>query len=411
MKLYLYLLILGIGLGNLVYGQRTINGIVTDTKTGQPVSLVNLTPDAGSLGTSTDLDGKFSIVVSRLPVSIRFSHIAYEAKILTINKYPEKPIQVKLEPRVEPIGEVVVEGGKYIQMLKRESFFVSEYEFDKDKIWVVGYANKSILQPQLILVSLDGRIIQKQAISGKPKLYRDAFGQVHLLDKESMVRIDYIEDQIRIGEPKMFSGWEQNLFDLQLVLGKSGIFKWVYNNGIYCEYAAVDFSDTIIRIIHKSYDRGLFAGEGPAKTFRHSPIPRIMMGAFGMGGKKYRDIPQFDPSDAFTARAQEQLDYRPIITRIYRFRNSYLIFEDRGCHLWKYDLSFTDPEHLRIAAPKNAKNTDLLQDPVTGSLYLYYTLNGVGELAGVDPLTGAVLFDDKASGGGKCRNALAECRC
>jgi hypothetical protein len=125
------------------------------------------------------------------------------------------------------------------------------------------------------------------------------------------------------------------------------------------------------------------------------------MGNFGMGGRGNGDASDprlnlsFDPSDAFTARAQEQVDYRPIITHIFRFRNNYLIFEDRGCHLWKYDVSFTDPEHFTIATPKNAKNADLMQDPVTGSLYLYYTLDGIGHLAGVDPLTGAILFTRK----------------
>lgn len=112
-------------------------------------------------------------------------------------------------------------------------------------------------------------------------------------------------------------------------------------------------------------------------------------------GADTRGVATWDPSDAFTARAQEQLDYRPVRTHIYRFRNNYLIFEDRGCHLWKYDLSFQDPEDLRIAYPENAKNTDLLQDPATGNLFLFYTLSGYDYLAGVDPLTGAIQFSRK----------------
>ncbi|TSA33290.1 MAG: carboxypeptidase-like regulatory domain-containing protein [Porphyromonadaceae bacterium] len=392
MKLHLYFLILSIGFGNFAFGQRTITGTVSDAKTGQPISLVNLIADYGPVGTTTGQDGRFSLVVNRMPLTIRFSHIAYEAKTLTFNKYPEKSIQIRMEPRVESIGEVVVEGGKYIQVLKRENFYVSDYEFDQDKIWVVGYANKSILKPQLIVLDLDRRILQKQPIEGRTKLYKDAFGRVHLLDKESIVGIDYVQNQIRIGEPKMFTGWEQNLFDLQMVLGKSGIFKWVYNNGIYCEYVAIDFKDTIAEVIHKAYDRDLFPGEEPAKSFRHSSIPRIM---FPKLGADLRMEATFDPSDAFTARAQEQVTYRPIITHIYRFRNSFLIFENRGCHLWKYDISFRDPADLKIVEPKNAENTDLLQDPVTGNLYLNYTINSIGYLAGVDPQTGAIQFTRK----------------
>lgn len=388
MKHYLYLLILGIGLGSSSFGQRTITGTVTDAKTGQPVSLVNLVTSFGTVGTTTDQEGRFNLSVDRLPVTIRFSHIAYQVRTIIIDLKTELPVSVRLEPRVESIGEVVVEGGKYIQLLKRENFFVSEYEFDGDKIWVVGYANKSILQPQLILLSLDGRIIEKAPIRGRTTLYKDAFGLVHLIDKESITSIEYSDKQIRIGEPKKFNGWEQNLFDLQLVLGKSGIFKWVFNNGIYCEYVAIDFRDTVVRILHKSFDRGRFSGEGPAKTFRHSSIPNIPPAVWGLGF----DFEDYTP---FLNRAQEQIDYRPIITHIYRFRNYFLIFEDRGCHLWKYDLSFTDPGHFTIAVPNNAKDMDLLQDPVTGSLYASYTLDGIGYLAGVDPLTGSILFTRK----------------
>jgi hypothetical protein len=401
MKLYLYLLILSIGSGIPLYGQHTITGTISDAKTGQPISLVNLTTDAGPGGTSTDQGGRFSLVVRQLPVTIRFSHIAYEAKNLTINKYPDNTLLIKMEPRVESISEVVVKGAKYIQLMKRENIYVSDFEFDQDKIWVVGYAGKSILKPQLIVLNLEGHILRKQPIESRTQLYKDAFGQVHLIDQESIVGIDYYEDQIRIGKPRIFTGWEQNLFDLQLVLGKSGIVKWVYNNGIYCEYAVVNFKDTTAEVIHKSYDRKLFTGEGLAKTFRHSSIPEIRFGSFGWSGPQHggsgdaRMNPLWDPSDAFTARAQEQVTYRPIITHIFRFRNNYLIFEDRGCHLWKYDLNFIDPEELRIAEPKDAKNTDMLQDPLTGNLYLTYSINSIGYLAGIDPLTGAIQFTSK----------------
>ena len=388
MKLCLFLLILGMGLESSAFGQRTITGIVTDAKTGEPVSLVNLVTVSGTLGTTTDREGRFDLPVRQLPVTIRFSHVAYQSQTITIDLATKMPLSVQLEPRVESIGEVVVEGGKYIQLLKRENFFVAEYVFDGDKIWVVGYANKSILQPRLILLSLDGRIIEKVPVRGRTTLYKDAFGSVYLIDKDSITKLDYPDNHIRIGEPKLFNGWEQNLFDLQMVLGKSGIFKWVFNDGIYCEYVAVDFRDTSVQVLHKSFDRGLFSGEGPAKTFRHSYIPDIAVSAWGTGF----DFSAFYP---FLDRAQEQVDYRPIVTHIYRFRNTYLIFEDRGCHLWKYDVSFTDPEHFILDVPKKAKSPDLLQDPVTGSLYLYYTLEGVGHLAGVDPLTGSILFTRK----------------
>jgi hypothetical protein len=390
MKLYLYLLILFLGSGNLLFGQKNITGTVTDAKTGQPIGSVNLSAEKGKATTATNQNGQFSITINRMPATIKFTHIAYESNSAIISKYPEEPLEITLEPKVKSIKEVLIEGGKYNQVLRRENFYVSDYEFDQDKMWVVGYADKSILKPQLILLDLNGNIIEKKPAEGRTKLFKDALGWVHLMDAKSMVSVEFRNQEIKIGEPRDFSGWEQNLFDLQLVLGKNGIFKWVYNNGIYEEYVLVDFSDTVAipTVIHQSYDREKFGGGAPAKTFRHSSIPDIPSGVWGVEFN-------WDDYTPFLNRAQEQLDYRPILTHLYRYRNNFLIFEDRGYNLWKYDLTFMNPEKMMIVVPKNAKNPDLLQDPVTGGLYLYYTLSGYAYLANIDPFTGATQYTRK----------------
>jgi hypothetical protein len=394
MRPYLWILILFIGIIQNLNGQVVITGTVTDANTGLPISSVNLVTGQEKMGTASDQNGKFSLRISRLPVTIRCSHIAYEPRLVNISRIPDKPIVIKLEPRVESIGEVVIEGGKYIQLLKRENFYVNDYEFNQDKIWVVGYAGKSILKPEVILLDQSGRIIRKEPIEGRTNLYQDAFGRVHLIDRGSMAELEYRDGLIRVGEPKLFNGWEQNLFDLQLVLGKSGIFKWQYNNGLYCEYAVVNFRDTSAVVVHTSYDRELFRGEAPAKNYRHPSIPDISMGSFGMGGS--RTEPSFDPSDAFTANAQDRFfKYTPVTTHVFRYRNNILIFEDKGCHLWKYDLGFGDSVDMRIIVTDQARNADMLQDPVTGNLYLFYTILGKGYLAGIDPLSGSVQFTRK----------------
>lgn len=390
MKLKMYLLILLLGSGSLLYGQKTITGTVTDAKTGVPVGSVNLSTDKGKALAATNPNGQFTLTVSRLPVTLRISHIAYEPKNLSLNKLPDGPLQITLEPKVKAIREVVIEGGKYNQILKRENFYVSDFEFDQDKIWVVGYADKSILKPQLIILDLNGNIIQKVPAEGRTGLFKDAMGWVHLMDAKSMVGIEFRDQEIKISEAREFTGWEQNLFDLQMVLGKNGIFKWSYNNGILAEYVLVNFSDTIAipTVIHQAYDRGKFGGAGPAKSFRHGSIPDIPSSPWGFGYDPNANVP-------FINRAFEQIDYRPIVTHLFRYRNNFLIFEDRGYYLWKYDLTFINPERLKISVPKNSRNPDLLQDPVTGGLYLYYILSGYGYLASIDPFTGATQYTRK----------------
>jgi hypothetical protein len=381
MKQILFILIVGFGFGARVNGQGIISGTVTDAKNGQPVLFANIVTRPGMNGTITDSLGKFSLAVATFPVTIRISHIAYKPFDLTVTK-TLRNLQIRLEPVTENIGEVVIQGGKYQQLLRKENFYVSRFEFDGDKIWVTGFAGKSILKPGIILLNLNGSLLDRQPLSTTSGLFKDAFGQVYLIDRESLTPLACQDGKIEMGKPKKFGGWEQNLFELQLVLGKSGIFKWEYNAGIYIEYAAVDFRDTIFTVIHKSYDRSLFRGEEYARTFRHSPIPDIKFPVWGTGLTS-------DPSDAFTARAQEQVDYRPVVTHIFRYRNNYLIFEDRGGHLWKYDVGFVDPVDLRLTVPENAQNTDMYQDPVTGDLYLYYNSSGSDYLAHINPDNGS----------------------
>ncbi len=390
MKIYLFLVILCVTTGNLLFGQKIITGTITDAKTGQPIGSVNLSTEKGKATTATNQNGQFSITINRMPATIKFTHIAYESNSVIISKFPGEPLEIMLEPKVKSIKEVVIEGGKYNQVLRRENFYVSDYEFDQDKMWVVGYADKSILKPQLILLDLNGNIIEKMPAEGRTKLFKDALGWVHLMDAKSMVSVEFKDQEIKIGEPRDFTGWEQNLFDLQLVLGKNGIFKWVYNNGIYVEYVVVNFSDSVAipTVIHQSYDRGKFGSAAPAKTFRHGSIPDIPSAPWGFGYDPNANVP-------FINRAFEQIDYRPIVTHLYRYRNNFLIFEDRGCNLYKYDLTFMNPEKLNIVVPKNSKNPDLLQDPVSGGLYLYYTLSGYAYLASIDPFTGATQYTRK----------------
>ncbi|MCD6090175.1 MAG: carboxypeptidase-like regulatory domain-containing protein [Bacteroidales bacterium] len=88
-----FLLIFSVGL----FGQGIkYSGLVQDEKTKEALAFVNLISDDGHFGTTTDIDGKFSIVLPSRIDSIRFSYLGYETRyILTRNLKGPKTIFVK----------------------------------------------------------------------------------------------------------------------------------------------------------------------------------------------------------------------------------------------------------------------------------------------------------------------------
>lgn len=71
-------------LAGSVYGQ-TVSGVVTDATTGEPMPAVNIAVDGTTTGTSTDSNGEYSLTVPNLDVTLRFSFVGYETRLISID--------------------------------------------------------------------------------------------------------------------------------------------------------------------------------------------------------------------------------------------------------------------------------------------------------------------------------------
>src|SRR5210317_1486457 len=83
----------------------SISGLVTDGKTGEPLAGVTVYLPELTQGTTTDLDGKFSIQVTESINEIQFSYVGY--KKLTVNYTGQGSLQVKLSPDAN-LEEVII---------------------------------------------------------------------------------------------------------------------------------------------------------------------------------------------------------------------------------------------------------------------------------------------------------------
>ncbi|MFU8860468.1 MAG: SusC/RagA family TonB-linked outer membrane protein [Cyclonatronaceae bacterium] len=110
MKNFKSLLLLFVMLFAVTIGARSqaVSGTVVDSQTGEPLIGVNIVLQGTSFGTTTDVDGQYSLTVQGLEGNLIFSYIGYVSRIIGIEGNRE--INVELEPDILMGEEFVVVG-------------------------------------------------------------------------------------------------------------------------------------------------------------------------------------------------------------------------------------------------------------------------------------------------------------
>ena len=95
-------------LGLNIYGQGyTYSGLVIDEQTKEALAFVNLISADAKYGTTTDIDGKFSISLPYRIDSIHFSYLGYNKMTVATNKLKLRST-IKLHPIQYDLAEYEV---------------------------------------------------------------------------------------------------------------------------------------------------------------------------------------------------------------------------------------------------------------------------------------------------------------
>ncbi len=103
------LIVLFFLINTLTFAQGvTVTGKVTDAKSGEPLPFVNVAVKGTTVGTTTDMDGKFSLKIPGNKAQLSFSFVGYED--VTIPVDGKSVVDVQMHPVSEKLDEVVVIG-------------------------------------------------------------------------------------------------------------------------------------------------------------------------------------------------------------------------------------------------------------------------------------------------------------
>ncbi len=104
LKNYLALILMAIAFSPLQ--AFTVNGKVVDRETNEPLPYVNISVKGHNIGTRSDIDGKFTIILPGENETLRFSFIGYQT--LEVPVKGRKSLTVKMQPSAVELSEVIL---------------------------------------------------------------------------------------------------------------------------------------------------------------------------------------------------------------------------------------------------------------------------------------------------------------
>ncbi|MFN2422538.1 MAG: DUF5686 family protein [Cryomorphaceae bacterium] len=110
MKLLIAVFALAISAGSAFAQKTVITGSVKDAQTGEPLPFVNVAFKNSKVGTTSDIDGNFSIDTYYATDSLMASFMGYKPQAKKVNMDVSQEIHFKLEEGSVNLGEVVISG-------------------------------------------------------------------------------------------------------------------------------------------------------------------------------------------------------------------------------------------------------------------------------------------------------------
>ena len=161
-----------------------IKGTVRNELTSQIVPDANIRIYSTRQGTPTDKDGNFTLVLSKLPVTIVVSCIGYERAVYDIIEKSAKPLRIFLRPVTYVLKEVEISPVSHSAVYEDKTYSVLDYEMMDDHVLLLVFRNVA-KSAGMVLLSRTGDTL---AVSDLPELppemlRRDFLSNVHYYAK------------------------------------------------------------------------------------------------------------------------------------------------------------------------------------------------------------------------------------
>jgi hypothetical protein len=381
-----------------------VSGSVTDRKTGEPLTNVNIESQNNKTGTITDESGYFEISLSAFPTSLTFSHIGYSSLKINLEVPPIGKINVQLTREATQLSGVTVITGRIDTIYRDSKYSVLDYELLDDGILLLIF-KYTLSRAELLFRTYDGRDKAGLAIlPGRPlQLFRDCLGNVHMFTKTRSFQIYFEGDNIKLMPGVDIDEFKEIMGDCIFRAGDNLYFQKRSFHDLVLNYYSVDTASKNWTLFRTVFDKDKMAFlNRNAVSFPGENLNLISAFPGDKDGSIWREYRNIEVQNRFT----KMVYLAPVYAPMQRFGDTICIFNHPDSVIEFYDLSntllFTTPikyhitkkyDPLRTFASVWAKSVkwdkSVIIDEQKRKLYtLFIRNNGQKELREIDIGTG-----------------------
>jgi len=207
-----------------------IFGYVYDVN-DSPIEMVNIVIENSTHGTTSDANGIFKLTASKTPLKLIFSHVSYKKQELKITKADlEKAaetgvltLDIQMISNIKMLPPVSINDSKIQMAYRNKKAWILDYELaDNYLILLLLEGNKKILR--IVEEDNENNYIEKEISKDFQSLYKDGFGSLHLMKKDSAYQAFFSDSTIIIPYSTSIRLFNKLIKPVQVAIGN----KWIY---------------------------------------------------------------------------------------------------------------------------------------------------------------------------------------
>ena len=171
---------------------------------GTGIAGVHIFDSIANIGATSDINGVFSLNIPKKAIKLRFSHIAFETKYLSLTEKRLADtivantiwLEVELTQKIKELAVVEISDAKVEIAYKNAKQWILDYELSgtDEFLLLLLEKNKKYLQ---LVNSNHEKISQIEVNKDYNKLYKSCYGTFHLLSKDSACQVFLIDEKLQ----------------------------------------------------------------------------------------------------------------------------------------------------------------------------------------------------------------------
>ena len=171
----------------IVFGQQKLllTGTTVDSAALEPITNVSIRINGTIETTQSNAEGNYSFMVNENPAVVCFTHLNYDTFYLRIDPSTPSSVIIKMRKKINLLPVLDVTTNKPQTIAQGQPLYIKDYDFIYDKIIVLAYKDKMLSKALLCLMNMDGDTLCSVRIKDPNRLYKDCFGNNHLITKST----------------------------------------------------------------------------------------------------------------------------------------------------------------------------------------------------------------------------------